>query len=686
MSKRSGTTRMGIDVGGTFIDYAAVDVVSGTIRFEKQPATEQTLHEEVMTGISRLGVTSGEVSQVFHGTTVAINALVQEKGADVALITTAGFRDVLEIGRGGRPEIYNLRHAPVSPLVARSLRLEVSERMDVSGQVLEPLDSSSVDAALDSIRNCGANSVAICLLHAYANPEHEIAVAAEIHRVLPHVRTTMSHQVVSEWHEFERTSTSVVNSYVQPRFAGYLENLQAELRSDGYTGSIGIMQSNGGVISAERAVALPVKTLMSGPAGGVVASRELARSLGISHAVCADVGGTTFDVSLIVDDQIVEKQETEINRRPVLGSTIDITSVGAGGGSIAHLDEHGSLKVGPESAGAAPGPVCFGKGGERPTVTDAQAILGRLDAGRFLGGRMELDVAAARSAIDRDIAGPLGLSPEQAALGILRIAETNMTNAIRAITVGHGLDPRDFALISYGGGGGLFATLLAEELGVNTVVIPAAAAYFSAWGILSSDHREDREKTKLLILDEAASELIHEFHVLADELKQAMSVYSTSETIRVDYAVDVRFIGQHHTITVPVDGDSMEDEHRLNAAISSEFRRLHDRMYGPRSEDGRLETVTLRAHGTVGVYKPVLESLEPGRGEPPTSVRETWLRPVPCVAKVYRRESLGSGFELRGPAVIEESTNTIIVPDGWVGRVETTGHLTLTNDSEGAME
>ncbi|OUZ12419.1 hypothetical protein BHE97_01500 [Aeromicrobium sp. PE09-221] len=684
MRKPEKSSRVGIDVGGTFIDFAAIDIGSGRVSFEKQPASAGRQHEELLDGLHRMGLSGADVSQLFHGTTVAINALVQERGARVALVTTAGFRDVLEIGRGGRPEIYNLRFRAPAPLVPRARRLEVAERLDASGKVLQPLDGESIATTVAQLREADPQAVAICLLHAYVNPMHELELAKALRAAFPEVPITMSHQVASEWHEFERTSTAVVNAFVQPEFASYLDNLTRALTDDGHAGTVGIMQSNGGVLTANRAAHLPVRTLMSGPAGGVVASRELARSLDIAHAVCADVGGTTFDVALILDGDLVEKSDATIGGRPVLSSLVDITSVGAGGGSVAWLDGTGALKVGPQSAGAVPGPVCFGKGGDRPTVTDAQVLLGRLDPTRFLGGRMTLDVERARDAVRAHVGDPLGLSVTEAALGILRIAESNMTNAIRAITVQRGFDPRDFALISYGGGGGLFAALLAQDLGIDTVVCPVAAANFSAWGILASDYREDIVRTRLLDLQGSPQELVADLAELAQEIREVMSAYGPSDAVEVAHTVDARFVGQHHTVSVPIETAWLEDPAALVAGIEQGFRRLHDRMYGPRTRDNVLEIVTLRAHGTLPVESPRLPSLPDALSTPGPELKPVYFTDVPSSAAVHQRADLGAGARLVGPAVIEEPTNTTLVPPGWAAGTEPSGHLVLTREGASA--
>ena len=492
--------RVAVDVGGTFIDFVLLDETTGTVTIEKQPSTPDRLVDELLAGLARLEVPVADVHQLFHGTTVAINAVLQERGARVGLLTTAGFRDVLAIGRGNRPEIYNFLYRGPQPLVPRHLRREVPERLAADGSILTRLDLDAVDRESDVLVSQGVEAIAICFLHAYANPTHEAAAAERIRERHPAVTVTASHEIATEWREYERTSTTVLNAFVQPLFAGYVGRLEAGLAGVGYTRPLALMQSNGGVIGADRAVRLPIRTLESGPAGGVIGSQALARELDLRNVICADVGGTSYDVALIEDGQILERTETKIARRPIVGPTIDIVSIGAGGGSIAWIDHRGALQVGPRSAGASPGPACFGLGGTEPTVTDCHLLLGRLDPANFLGARMLLDPAAAERAVET-IAGPLGLDIEQAALGTLAIAETNMTYAIRGITVERGLDPREFAMLSYGGGGGLFAAAVADELEIPTVVVPRAPANFSAWGILTSDYREDAALTRVLALD-----------------------------------------------------------------------------------------------------------------------------------------------------------------------------------------
>ncbi|WP_226357178.1 hydantoinase/oxoprolinase family protein [Pseudonocardia sp. ICBG601] len=496
---------------------------------------------------------------------------------------------------------------------------------------------------------------------------------------LPGVAVTCSHDVAAEWHEFERTSSAVLNAYVQPLFGGYLRELSSHLAADGFDDHIGIMQSNGGVLSADRAAGLPVRTLMSGPAGGVVACRELASAVGVKRAVCADVGGTTFDVALVVDGQLVERTATTVDGRPVLGATVDITSIGAGGGSVAWLDERGALKVGPRSAGAVPGPVCFGQGGTEPTVTDAQLLLGYLDPETFLGGRMRLDRDAAERALRSRVAEPLGLDVAEAAAGILRIAETNMANAIRAVTVARGLDPREFTLVGYGGGGGLFAAAVAGELGIGHVVVPRAAATFSAWGILCSDYHEDASRTPL----DAATvpTVVATLDELAAEVVTHLRGYGfPADAVAVGHTADVRFRGQHHTVAVPVDPAWTADTGLLVAGIEAGFRAAHERLYGPRTHESVLEIVTLRARGTVVTDSPRLPAPAPAADGPATGTRRVRFGAAETDAAVLDRDGLAAGTRVDGAAVVCEWANTTVVPPGWSATTDEHGHLHLTRD------
>ena len=669
--------RLAVDVGGTFIDFALLDEETGDFVIEKQPSDPSRLVEQLLAGIARLPVGLDAVERIFHGTTVGINAVLQGRGAAVGLITTAGFRDVLELGRGSRPEIYNVLYRPPAPIVPRYLRREVSERLAADGSLLVPLDLDELDRQLDWLVANAAEAVAICFLHAYANPEHERLAAARARERHPGLAVTASHEVAPEWREFERTSTTVLNGYIQPLMRRYLEELGGGLARSGYQRPLALMQSNGGVISAERAAERPIRTLESGPAGGVIGAHALALELGYPNVVCADVGGTSFDVALIEGGRILEATETEVGRRPVVGSVIDIVSIGAGGGSIAWIDGLGAVQVGPQSAGAFPGPACFGHGGSEPTVTDCHLILGRLDPETFLGARLRLDEEAAAEALSRRIAAPTGLALEAAADGVLAIAETNMVFAIRSVTVERGLDPREFVLFSYGGGGGLFAAAVADELELPTVIVPRAPANFSAWGILTSDYREDAASTRVTAFEPStASETVARLSEVAGSAGEELARYGfRADSVEVLHRVDVRYAGQDHTLTVPVDESWLEDREALLTGVRERFVAAHTQLYGHGTLERPLEVVTCRARTVGRVARPPLSELAPSGGGEASGTRSVYFRGLGRLeTPVYDRAAVRS---LVGPAIVEEWTTTIVVPPAWSARSDRLGNLIL---------
>lgn len=679
--KGSNAYRVAVDVGGTFIDVVLLDEASGEIVIEKQPARPATLATEVVSGLKRLPAPLSAIGRLFHGSTVAINAVVQERGARVGLITTQGFRDVLGIGRGGRRELYNFFYTPPQPLVPRYLRREAPERMAPDGTVLIPLDLDALDREVAALRGDGVEAIAVCFLHSYVNPAHERQAVERIREHHPDLAVTASADVATEWHEFERTSTAVLNAYIQPPFSRYLRDLQRQLDGAGYTRPLALMQSNGGVISAERAVELPIRTLESGPAAGVIGAQTLAHELGHASVICTDVGGTTYDVALIEDGEILERTATEVAGRPILGTTIDVISIGAGGGSVAWIDHRGTIQVGPQSAGASPGPACFGLGGMEPTVTDCHLVLGRLDPDNFLGARMKLDGAAARQAIEERIAAPTGLSLEKAADGILAIAETNMTHAIRIVTVERGLDPREFVLLAYGGGGGLFAAATAEELEIPTVVIPRAPANFSAWGILTSDYREDAALTRVRpFVADTVAQVRADLLALADQVVAGLRAYGFGdETIERQYRVDLRFLGQEHTLTVPVDAACLDDALTMLERCRAQFVATHRRLYGHGSAETPLEIVTVRCRALGRVARPPWREWPHGTPVEARRTRSVYFRQsggyVPTA--VYDRETLVRRQQIAGPAIVEEWTTTIVVPPAWMATVDRLGDIVL---------
>jgi len=673
-----GSKMIAVDVGGTFIDVVSIDRETQEVSVEKQPSTPDRLADEVVTAIERLPGGADEIERFLHGSTVAINALLERKGAKVGLITTRGFRDVLELARGNRPFIYDWVWVPPEPLVPRELRREVTERLGPRGEEIAPLDLAGLAREVDALVVEGAEAIAVCFLHAYANPKHEREAAETIAHRHPDLPMTLSSAIAAEWHEYERTSTTVINAYVQPLFGTYLGSLRDRLGAAGMDDAMGVMQSNGGVMGADRALELPVRTLSSGPAGGVIGVAALARRLGHPDAICADVGGTTYDVAIIEGGRVQQRTETEIAGLPVLAPTVDVASIGSGGGSIAWIDELGALRVGPQSAGARPGPACFGFGGGEPTVTDCHLVLGRVDPQRFLGSRMLLDAGAAERAVADRVATPLGMRVEEAAEGVLRIVETAMANAIHSMTVERGIDPRAFALYAYGGGGRLFAAASATELDIDTIVVPRAPANFSAWGILASEYREDVSTTRVLRLDdEAMRSSVAELGSLGAEVVERLNDLGIArDRVEVERRADLRFEGQEHTVTVDLDpawgsGDA--------AALRAAFVARHRRLYGHGDPEAVVELVTVRCRGVVPAEEPRWPRWAVTSDATPRSERRVFFREagetVPTA--IYDRDSLAVDQPVVGPAIVEEWTSTTLVPPGWTARTEPLGNLML---------
>ena len=673
--------RLAIDVGGTFVDFVLLDEETGDVRIEKRPSSEG-LKSRIFEGIEHLGVNLRSLATIIHGSTLVINTIVQENGARVGLITTAGFRDVLELGRGNREEIYNLFYAPPAPLVERYLRLEVSERMDARGQVITPLDEDEARAAIRQLKAEGVDGIAITFLHAYINPAHEERMHELVMEEFPEAEVTISSEISREWREFERTSTTVLNVYAKPRLAAYLNSLQRELTKRSYSGTLNIMQSSGGITSLRAAQDAPVRTIVSGPAGGVIGAAALGRALGMDNLVGADVGGTTFDVALISGGEPLEKTEHRINRRPVLQPTIDLVSIGAGGGSIAWIDDARGLHIGPQSVEADPGPACFDRGGALPTVTDAQLLLGYLDPRYYLGERMALNPARSRQAIHDCVADPLNMSLLAAAAGIVHLVNMNMAYAIRNITIERGHDPREFSLVCYGGGGGLFAGFLLNELEAAAAIIPLNPATFSAWGLLNADYREDYVRTFLMpFADLSVDQLKAELAALETELRSRFADYGiASDTTALQFHAAMRYHGQEHTVKVPILAGEFSDGLRpLRRRLDS----LHEQAYALSLPESAAELVNLQA-SIVGITrKPALKRLAPApasdpvKGRRPITIRDL---DAEIEALVYDRTKLAPGSALKGPAIIEEWTSTALVLPGQRASVDEYGNLIIKRD------
>lgn len=679
--------RLAIDIGGTFADFVLLDEETGSVTLEKEPSPKEKLTDHIFKGMARLDVDLSDLDMVIHGSTVVINTILQEVGSRVGLITTLGFRDVLGLGRGNRPEVYNLLYKPPIPLIPRYLRLDVPERLDHNGNVITPLDEEATRRAIERLKAREVEGIAVCFLHAYANPEHEQAVRRIANDIYPEAHVSISSDITGEFREFERTSTVALNTYVMPTVAAYLGSLERRLRSLGFRGGLNIIQSTGGLTTAAEARRMPIRTLESGPAGGVIGAVALGEHLGEPNLIATDVGGTSFDVALIMGGRPFEKSETYVNKRPVLQPTIDITSVGAGGGSIAWIDDSGGFRVGPLSAEADPGPVCFGKGGAEPTVTDAHLVLGRINPDNFLGRRMQLDVEGAKAAIRSRIAAPLGLSVEEAAHGITHLADTNMIHAIRRVTIERGHDPRDFALMGYGGGGGLFAASLAREMDIGKTIIPVNPAVFSAWGILNADFREDVVRTAVMpAATVSAEELLDMFGSLAELAVEKLAASGLAGVrARFIRMLDMRYEGQEHTVKVPL---PPEDEFRARGIPSLQrlFDQLHERTYAHASPGTPTELVNLRLSAIVESRKPAILEIASGAGDGGVALkggRRVFFKDeadaVEC--PVYEREHLGAGDAFAGPAIVEEWNTTTIVHPGQRLGVDECGNLIITEEA-----
>jgi N-methylhydantoinase A len=671
--------RMAVDVGGTFIDFVLVDERTGEVRIEKIPSLPDSLAEQFVTGISSFGIETGEIRQIFHGMTVAVNALIQERGARVGLITTRGFRDVLEMGRGGRSPVYDFVWRGPPPIVPRYLRREICERITFRGEVITPVDLEDVDRAADYLVSQGVEAISVVFLHAYANSTHEVQARSRLISRHPNIPVSVSHEIACVWREYERASTTALNSFLQPTVSSYLEKLLQNLSAARCVAPIAIMQSNGGVASAQTASKKPIRTVMSGPAGGVIGARTLCQRLEFKNVICTDVGGTTYDVAIIEDGRIIERSDTHIAGRPIAGSLIDVTSVGAGGGSIAWLDHREGLQVGPQSAGATPGPVCFSRGGTQPTTTDAHLVLGQLDPDYFLGGRMRLDVSAATTAIER-IGQGLKLDTLAAAHGIVSIAESNMANAIRSKTVARGLDPRDFVMLAYGGGGGLFACAVADELSIRKVIIPPAPANFSAWGILTSDYVEDEVRTRVLPFAlEHMDEVLEVLLELQSRTVASIRGYGFEEQgIEVVWRLDLRFSGQEYTLTIDLDSQS-----RDRAAMIDRGRTLfvdqHRRLYGHGDAETPIELVSLRCRAIGHIQVPPLAG--PRRGVAPRENRQRLVHfngsGRSLMTQIMQRDALQPGMRVEGPVIVEEWTTTTVIPPRWNVTADKFGSLII---------
>ncbi|QHJ69119.1 hydantoinase/oxoprolinase family protein [Planococcus halotolerans] len=675
--------RIATDIGGTFTDLVYVDE-NGKVGVAKSHTTPPNFEQGIIDVIEKSGIDQQEIETFIHGTTVIINALTERKGVKTGLITTKGFRDVLEIARGNRPDLFNVRYEKPVPFVERYLRQEVEERLNQKGEVVIPLNIGKIKELIAYFKREQVEALAVSYLHSYKNPEHEELTVELIRELWPEVAVTASHEVTKEWREYERTNTAVLNSYVKPIASKYIDKLNSKLVENDADSFNYIMQSNGGTTTFEQAKKTPINMVESGPVAGIYGAAYLGEIIGEKNVIAFDIGGTTAKCSLISNGEVkvstdyyIEKDDLRAGY-PIKSPVVDIVEIGNGGGSIAWIDEGGSLKVGPQSAGAVPGPVAYGQGGTEPTTTDANLLTGRLSPENF---DYTVDMKLVKKAIHDKVAKVYGMTEEEGALGIIRIANANMLNALKLISVRKGYDPRDFTLVAFGGGGSMHAPALARELGVKKVVVPVASSVFSAWGMLMTDLRHDYIQTYINRFEDLdLAELNNQWDKLETQAKQQYAEENIKEEeIIFNRFVDMRYSGQEHTVKVPlVNGEikaqTVQEVIRL-------FHEMHEQNFTFKLEEAQTEIVNLHLTAFGTVQKPELQKLETGSKDAETALKETrqvfyedegWND-----TKVYHRTLLAPGMKIQGPAIVEEPTATTVFYSGQTLSVDAYGNLLI---------
>jgi len=677
--------RLAADIGGTFTDVAAFDPATGKLKLGKALSTPYHLVEGISAAVAKAGTAYTAAGLFLHGSTVAINTILERTGAKTALVITEGFRDIYEIGRINRPDAYNLFFKKHVPLVERALRFEVHERVLADGGIDIPLDEGEIAALGRQLHMLGIEATAILFLNCYRNADHEARARALIEANHPAMFVSASHQLSQEYREFERCSTVVANAYIGPKVRRYLGEIGEHLTQAGFDGTFLVVQSTGGLYEAEQAKSHCIRMLESGPAAGVIGTKALCQMLAIDNAIAFDMGGTTAKAGVVHKGEPLTTGAALIGgyerALPIQIAMMDIFEVGTGGGSIARVED-GALLVGPQSAGAQPGPACYGLGGTEPTVTDASLVLGRIAADRFLGGEMQLDVAAARTALETHVAEPLGMSLTAAANGILRIAATTMSYAVKTVTTERGLDAADFVLVAYGGAGPLHAVEVAREIGIRRVIIPNAPGMFSAVGMLYSDLRYDYVRTWPTRLDDASfGEIARVYDELEGEGRRAIAGTSvTPEKVTIKRAADMRYVGQEHPVTVDLPMRVFGRQDR--AAIKRHFDDMHLLRYGTSAPMERAEIVSLRTTVTGVMRKPAMAKIAGGGAVPPKAAR-AGRRPVYFEGhgfvdtRIFARDALAAGNRIKGQALIEEDASTTVLMPGDVLEVDRFGNLSI---------
>ncbi len=670
--------RVAMDIGGTFTDIVVHDTESGGLSASKADTTPGDLTEGVLAAIAQLEVSPSEILSFVHGTTQGLNALLERRGSRTLLIATEGMGDVYRIARGNRTRMFDIHYRKPEPLVSGDDTVEVRGRLRYDGSELVPLDAASVREAARFAREGGYEAVAVCLLFAYANDAHELEVERILREELSEdVVVVLSHRVAREWREYERTSSTVLEAYTGPVVQRYLERVEERFEHEGIRSGVQVMQSSGGIVGADYAAAHPLQTLLSGPVGGTAGGVALMSMLGRSHAICMDMGGTSFDASLVIDGRPDISTDGQADGFPALMPLVNLHTIGAGGGSVAY-SEAGALRVGPRSAGSQPGPACYGRGGDEPTVTDANAVLGRVDPLRFAGGRFSLDTSAAEQVIRR-LAAEIGMDGTSLAEGILDIANAKMAQAIRTLTVDHGREPADFSLVAFGGAGPMHAEAIARELGVSEVLIPEFPGAFSAWGMLGSDVRRDLSAPYYVHeqqLDPAdLAGVVRDLTGQADDELERQAV--PEERRRFEQAIDMRYEGQDYTLTVPLMHADEPLEGDFVPRIAARYGEQHRQRYGHSTPDADVEFVSIRVTGFgANEFGHLTGERSPGGDEADRSITVVfdggrWETPI------RRRDSLPVGESVPGPILVVENTTTSVVSPRASIRREALGHLTM---------
>jgi N-methylhydantoinase A len=674
--------RLAVDMGGTFTDVVVLDASTGTLRFDKVPTTPDEPSRCVLLSFDKVEVPPSRIEYFVHGTTLGLNALLTRGGARTAIVTTQGFRDVYLLGRTDREPMYDFFYRKPQSLVPRNLIFEVAERLNYLGDILEPLDPGTARRVIERLTLLGVESVAVCLLHAYANPSHELTIKALLAEVAPEVEVSVSHELSREYREYERTSTTVLDAYIKPIVRRYLARLDESLSRGRFTGHFLVTRSGGGAMTAQRAKETPAHLILSGPAGGVMGAAWFARTTGNLNLITMDMGGTSLDASLVIDGQPVPQHEAHFEGQPLTMPSLYIHTIGAGGGSIVWMDEGAHLQVGPQSCGAVPGPASYGLGGEQAAYTDAALVVGYLGSETALAGTLRLDERLARAALEPS-AKALGMEVDEVALGVHRITVTKVVGAVRAITVELGHNPRDFALLAFGGGGGLVGVDVARELSIPTVIIPPGPGAFSAFGMLMANVQHDFSRTRVSLLEGAdLASLEQQFAEMTEQGHASLDAEGFSPNRRTfTRSVDLRYLGQEHSVTVSLNG--LLDPAEVGR-LQDAFTAAHERQYGHAMTDP-VELVTLRLRAVGTVEPPSLPLVERSDGAQPKPVGRRAVYQLGGKRtdyQLYAREMFRAGQQVRGPAVVQEHTATTVLHEGDLAVVGPYGEIVITVGKE----